>query len=350
MNKQTGKMSRPSCLLHVFPVKLGFKGHHRRMPTLIFKYRNTSFQSICVLGIGLGTLALLSPAHADLTLVIEQSATAAQTAPVPRTLTVLLHSGNARLEVSQGPIFLYEGKDGTVETLQPMDKTYDMTFLAELQQAEDPLPPGSGDQITTNLQLDLRKTDQTETIAGVTAQKYLVVGRLSYTRPEQQGGRHGKEGDRRGGGSDGGGNAGEGDKRRHLLALPHFSLGGEIWLSDAVKLPADKDATTFPLVQLAAAGAKPFWQTLADTLDKKKEIPLAARITFTKTTPADYAQVTDAYGGVTTYTATPASTTTATTMTVQSIAQAPLDAGLFEAPTDYRLIAAPVTPVDPGLP
>jgi len=134
------------------------------------------------------------------------------------------------------------------------------------------------------------------------------------------------------------------------VGLPQISIGGEVWLSDALKLPGK--ASTLPAIQLAAASGGPFWQALTVLLDKRHEIPLLARITVSRTQPGSGGPTPDQYGAVleTGQGTPPVTTTTVTTFTVQSFSSDTLDDTLFQAPLDYKLIAAPENPFVPGAP
>ena len=310
----------------------------------------------------------LGPSRGDVAIVAQQAAGTAPMPPAPETVRLFYKGRNARLEIADGPVLLYDGKSGIIHTLDTTHKTYYTTLVMQVQQAGDPIPPGMGSSVKEDAKLDLHQTDQTRTLAGVTARQYTLTGTITFTRSRPQGfrggggrggRRHGGGGfpggfpllgsatlDQNGGDGNGGGSGGEG-RRGGPLALPQWSLSGEVWLSDTLQFPASEDA--LPVAQLAAASAGPFLQPLADALGKHKGLPLLARITVTRTPPAGGRTV-DAYGGIMEGApATPAApTATATTLTVQSVSSAPLDDKLFQTPLDYTLVPAPPGPFVPG--
>jgi len=326
----------------------------------------------------------MSPAVADVAITaqqaitVQQAAGAAQTPPNPQTITLFYKGRDARLETAGGPVLLYDGKAGIIHTLDTAHKTYYTTLFTQVQQAGAPIPSGTGRQVKQDTKLDLRQTDQAKTIAGVTAHQYVLTGTITFTPSQPQGykrggGGRGGGGHRRGGGGfpgggfpggfplvgsatvdqNGGGYGGYGGRGGGTLALPQWSLSGELWLSDTLKFPAKED--TLPAAQLVAASAGPFLQPLADALDKHKGLPLLARITVTRTPPSSGGRTVDQFGGImegtpTTPAAPPAPTTTATTLTVQSLSSAPLDDKLFQTPLDYTLIPPPQDPFVPGAP
>ena len=307
----------------------------------------------------------MSPVQADVAITARQAASTVQTPPNPRTVKLFYKGRNTRLEITGGPVLLYDGKEGIIHTLDTAHKTYYTTLFTQVSQAGDLLPSGMGRNVKENTKLDLHQTDQTTTLAGVTARQYIVTGTITFTRSQPQGFRRGggRGGRRRGGfpggfpliGSasvdqtGGGGYGGGGGRGGDPLALPQWDLNGEVWLSDALKFPAKEN--TLPAAELAAASAGPFLQPLADALDKHKGVPLLARLTVTRTPPAGGRTV-DQYGGImdapTVTPATPA--TTATTLTVQAVSTDPLSDKLFQTPLDYTLVPAPADPFVPGAP
>ena len=246
----------------------------------------------------------LAPARADVALTVTQSAATGQATPVPRTARIFLKGDQTRLEVAGGPVLLYDGKAGIVHTLDTARKTYYTTLFDQARQPDIPAATAAPG-VRENSKLDLNRTDQTQTLAGVTARRYLVTGTVSYSaaapsRPafggQRGGGRGG--GRRRGGGGfpgmpiplfqDGGGFPGgngfpRGGSRGGAapVALPTWSLAGEIWLANSLKLPAKGDGLAF--AQLSAASAGPLLAPLADALGKHGTVPLLARVTVTRT-------------------------------------------------------------------
>ena len=60
-------------------------------------------------------------------------------------------------------------------------------------------------------------------------------------------------------------------------------VSGELWLSDAIRLPDDKKATDLPAIETAAYQGQLAYKPLTDSVNKNKDIPLDSRLTFTHT-------------------------------------------------------------------
>ena len=296
--------------------------------------------------------------RADVALTVQQSAGTGQSetntaAPAPQTFKLFYKGSNSRLEAAGGQVVLYDGKDGTIYTLDPAHKVYYTTLAMQIAEAGDPVPPGMDQRVSADTKLDVRKTDQVATIAGAGARKYTVTGTVKFDRKSpggygggrRGGGRRGGRGGFPGGfpgmpfgaqygmdGDDGGENGG-GRRDRAPLALPQWNISGEVWLADTVKFPDKADLLS--AAELAAPSAGPFLQPLADALAKQKGVPVLTKITVTHSQP-------DSAG------ADQPATVTATTLTVTDVSGAPLDDKLFETPIDFTLVAAPQDPYVPG--
>ena len=311
-----------------------------------------------------GTLLSVSAAvsRADVAITAQQTTSTGQTPPATRAIKLFFKGADARLEVAGKPILLYDGKGNILYGLDPARKTYYMTVPTEREPTD--LTAGLGGQAQENIKLDLRQTDQTLTLAGMAAHQYLVTGTVTFSRNRPQGSRR-SGGHRRGGGgfplfspatvdqNSGGygeGRAGGGESgQSRALTLPQWSISGEIWLSDTLKFPAKEN--TLLTAQVAAASAGPFQQPLADALDKHKGVPLLARITVTHIPASAGGRAVDQYGGVPEgQRAAPSPTSTATTLTIQSISTNPLADTFFRASLDDALVAAPLDAYDPNTP
>ena len=322
-----------------------------------------SFQShatACLLAAG--SLFGLVPAQADVTLQGQQTVGVGQAAPVSAAVRLFLQGANARLETAGEPTLVYDGKANILYGLDTARKSYYMTVPVE-EEPTDALPGGPG-ETKEDVKLDLHPTSQTLILAGQPAHRYTVSGTVTFTRDRPEGGGQGGGGGRRrrggrggfpgqnGGGDEnnGGGNGGRPGGRRTSAAdftPPQWSISGEVWLADGVKFPSKENTTL--AAQLAAASVGPFQQPLADELDKHHGLPLLARMTVTHTPASANGRQVNQYGGVGDSTAPrPVPTTTVTTFTVRSVSAAPLPAQLFQAPLEYALVAAPLTPYAPG--
>ena len=211
-----------------------------------------------------------------------------------------------------------------------------------------------------DVKVDLKSPDgaETRTYAGLTAREYDVSGSISakpsenWRRPAWRhirrrrglsrggGGFPGGGGGFPGGGGHrgrrGGGGVGRGGGKRS----PATQISGEVWLSDAAKLPDDKKATALPAAQELLSEGGPALKPLTDGLNKKKLLPLYSRITLTRA--ARRARGADQADGGRSTEAAPEQTVTTATQ-VKSLSQGTLDDALFQLPSDY-------TQVDPPLP
>ena len=312
------------------------------------------------------------PSLADLTLHGTEMAGIGKAAPVSQAVTLYLKGTNARLEVSGEPATIQDGKANTLYGLNTAQKTYYVTVPTEIE-------PGAGSPASEDVHLDLKSTGRTLTFAGQPAHQYTVTGTVTHPRPEGGFGRRGGGGGRRRGGRGGGGfplllpatagqtvgqnggddgddqgrseggRGGEGSGQGRRVTPAQWSMTGEIWLADAVKFPSKE--TTRLMAQLAGAASGPFQQPLADALDKHHGVPLLARITVDYIPASAEGRRINQYGGVVEgEPASAAPVTTFTTLTVQSLSEAPLSEALFQAPLNYTLVAAPLNPYVPGTP
>ena len=246
-----------------------------------------------------------------MTLFGQQTVGIGQAPPVSAAVHLYLKGANARLETAGEPTLVYDGKGNILYGLDTARKTYYMTVPVEVEPT-DALPSGVG-EVKEDTKLDLHETNQTMMLAGQLTHQYTVSGTVTFTRSRPEGmGQRGGGGRRRrggggggfpgqnGGGFPGGANGGEnGGERRPQAGTftpPQWSISGEIWLADELKFPAKENTSL--VGQLAAASSGP--------------------------------------------------TTTVTTFTVRSVSDAPLDPKLFQAPLEYALVAAPLTPFAPG--
>ena len=304
------------------------------------------------------------PAQADVTLFGQQTVGVGQAAPLSAAVHLYLKGANARLETAGEPTLVYDGKGNILYGLDTARKTYYMTVPVEVEPTDE--VPGGPGEVKEQTKLDLHETNQTMMLAGQPTHQYTVSGTVTFTRSRPEGmGQRGGGGRRRrgggggfpgqngggfpGGGTNGGGENGSGRRpQAATFTPPQWSISGEIWLADALKFPAKENTSL--VGQLAAASSGPFQQPLAEELDKHKGLPLLARMTVTHTPASANGRSVNQYGGVVEGgpVQRPVPTTTVTTFTVRSVSDAPLDPKLFQAPLEYALVAAPLTPFAPG--
>ena len=306
---------------------------------------------------GLGLVFLAASARADVKIVSEVTVTRQPdrgVGPAPAETVTTYYKGRfARVEVAGGPITLYNDDSDRVYTLDPAKKTY---YVLPLKQVQEGQAVAGSEDSNLEVKVDLKSPDgaETRTFAGLTAKEYDVSGSIS---PKPREGRSGgplggifgggggfpgggggfpggggHRGRRGGGGGQGGGQYGR--------QSPRTEISGEVWLSDAAKLPDDKKATTLPTAQQLFFGGGPALKPLTDSLNKKKLLPLYSRITETRA--ARRARGADQADGGQGMQASPEQTVTTATQ-VTSFSQGMLDDALFQLPSGY-------TQVDPPLP
>ena len=325
---------------------------HNRIPLALRRF------PLAVSGLG---LLSMTAAQADVKIVsqINVSGLLQGSEPnFPETLTAYYQGSRARLEITGGEIMLFDGAAGKVYRLAPDKKTYYVLSLKKLQEQQGRLTGPMAERMNLEVKTDLKAADaaDTKTITGLTAQKYQVSGSISL-QPKESGGGGGIFGGGGfpgggggfpggGGGFPGGGGGGHhhhgsgGGGRGSGRRTPATTISGEIWLSDALKLPSDKKASLVPAVQELLFGGDAALKPLAEALGKKNFLPLGSTITVTR--PARRARGGDQEesGSSSESQETPAQTIT-TTMHVQSVSQEPLPEALFQTPSGYNQVDPP---------
>lgn len=279
-----------------------------------------SFTAFSALAAGL-LLGFSAAARADVTLLGRQTVKVGQAAPVSAAETLFYQGANTRLETVGAPTLIYDGKANILYGVNTARRTYALTVPVPLDPADEiSLDP---DEVKIETTLDLHRTALARTLAGFAAHQYLVSGTVLFTRlppahrqalndQEEQ---HERESRRR---------------RSAAYVAPVWTIRGEIWLADVPKFPA-KEGTRLAS-QLVAVSAGPFEEPLADALEKHAGLPLLAQVVVTHV-PAKLPAV---------------PVVTVTSWNVRSVSDAPLAPKLFQAPLEYALVAAPITPFAPG--
>ncbi len=274
----------------------------------------------CLAAASLVGFAVL-PAGADITLQGRQTVRVGQAAPAAFSVTLRYQGANTRLDTTGEPTLIYDGKANILYAVSSARRSYSLSVPAPADPADE--VSLAADELSVETKLDLHGTGRAVTVAGLSAHQYTVSGTITFTRLRPA--RSEAENDQE--------EAREGEARRRRAAAyvpPFWSLRGEVWLADTVGFPSGENT---PLAaQLAAVSTGPFQQPLADALDKHKGLPLLAKITVIHTPAVPKA----------------VPVITLTTWTVRSVSDAPLDSKLFQAPLDYALVAAPLTPYAPG--
>ncbi len=273
--------------------------------------------------------------------------------PATQTVTTYYKGRYARVEVAGGPVTLYNDDAGRVYTLDPAARTYYVLPLKQVQEGQ-----GLADAGDSNLdvKVDLKSPDGAETrpYVGLTAKEYNVTGSISARPREGRSG--GPLGGIFGGGFPGGGGGfpGGGGRRGRRGGggtegrqgggqAARTEITGEVWLSDAARLPDDKKATALPSARLLFAGGGPALKPLTDDLNKMKLLPLYSRITEIRA--ARRARGANQADGGQPASASPERTETTATQ-VTAFSQAPLDDALFQLPAGYTQVDPPLTSRD----
>ena len=310
---------------------------------------------------GLGVTLFAAPAHADVKIVTDVTVTRQSTeggdagVPATQTVTTYYKGRYARVEVAGGPVTLYNDDAGRVYTLDPAAKTYYVLPLKQVQEGQAGTDSGNSN---LDVKLDLKSPDGAETrsYVGLTAKEYNVTGSISPAPREARsggplGGIFGGGGFPGGGGSfPGGGGGGHRGRRggggggqrggQGGQQAARTEISGEVWLSDAAKLPDDKKATALPSARLLFPGGGPALKPLTDALNKTKLLPLYSRITETRA--ARRARGANQADGGQPASASPERTETTATQ-VTAFSQVPLDDALFHLPSGYTQVDPPLT-------
>lgn len=312
----------------------------------------------CLTLSALGLALSAAPAGADVKIVSDVTVTRQSTeggdagVPATQTVTTYYKGRYARVEVAGGPVTLYNDDAGRVYTLDPAAKTYYVLPLKQVQEGQAGTDSGNLD-----VNLNLKSPDGAETrpYVGLTAKEYNVTGSISARSrenrsggplggilggggfPEGGGGFPGGGGGHRGrrGGGGGGQRGGQGGGQ-----AARTEISGEVWLSDAVRLPDDKKATALPTARLLFSGGGPALKPLTDDLNKTKLLPLYSRINETRA--ARRARGADQADGGQPASASPERTVTTATQ-VTAFSQASLDDALFQLPAGYTQVDPPLT-------
>ena len=271
-------------------------------------------RSVCVLAAVSLLCSASRPVRADLTVQGRQTTRAGAAAPATAAVSLFFQGANMRLEIAEAPTLIYDGKANILYGVNPARHRYYLSVPMPADPAEE--VSLTADEVKVETKLDLRGTGRIRTLAGLAAHQYALTGAVIYTllHPGRVHAENAQADER------------ERESRRKRMAayLPaQWSISGEVWLADTVKLPARENS--LPAVLLTAVSAGPFEEPLADAFEKHSGLPLLSFITVTHTPPVLNA---------------PASATQ-TTWTAQSVSEVSVGSVLFRVPPGYALVAAP---------
>ena len=282
-------------------------------------------------GCGLLVLTPAVRARADLKVMVEVSVSgmpepARRTgkAPTyPRQVTTYYRGDRARIEVTSGPITLYDYAADRVYILDPEKKTYTTESLRRVsgqppaKSSMVPVPRTSS-QSKMVVTLSAAATGEQKTIAGSQALRFTVTGSIDLERSMGSGAGF-PAGSQRRGGSGG-------------ALSPPIQVDGELWLADE-SVPTGIDPKysapllpAFAAVLSDAPDAKPLIVALMAQTPAQSGIPLASRFTLTARArrPAKGDQ-----------SSSPDAVTVVLTSDVKSISTDTLDDTLFALPASY---------------
>lgn len=253
---------------------------------------------------------------------------------LPHTVTAYYQGDNSRTEVAGGFAVLYNGKDGTTTVLDLAGKTYFVT-------SGQPTGQGGcggrgGRRMTMEGKANLKPAFGTQTLLGSQAQKYALTGflKMNFSGPPM-GPADPPPPDGSGRGTQPGGFGG---RRSGPRRPQEVTLTGDMWLSDAVKLPSSDKQALMPLLRELMPGGGPLLLPFAGSVVKTRELPLLAKVTLTPTPPpARPAGQGDDAGSA----PPPVPMPTVATFTVTSVSQSTLDPSLFAVPPGYTQAAPP---------
>ena len=259
--------------------------------------------------------ALLLPVRADVTVQGRQTVRTGPGAPTTAAVSLSCSGANSRLEIAGAPTLIYDGKANILYGVNTARRSYYLSVPMPTDPADE--VSLNADEVEVETKTDLHETGRTRTLAGRAAHEYSLTGTVIYTplhpKPVRAENEQADERER------------ESRQKRMAAYLPaQWSIRGEIWLADTVKLPAKENS--LPEVLLTAVSAGPFEEPLAGTFEKHSGLPLFAQITVTHTPPVPNAPA----------------TVTQTTWAAQSVSEALLGSAPFKAPSEYALVAAPL--------
>jgi len=238
----------------------------------------------------------------------------------PQIVTTYFKGPNARTEIDDTTIVIYNGKEGKVYTLDPRQKTYFVQTFKELVDAHPDAFSGQRGTLKVAADLTLSPGDGKRSIAGVDSAVFILSGTVTASAQRSGGGSGGLGGF---GGFGGGRRGGGGGGSRSRTPPKKVEVSGEYWLSDGLKLPDDKRATALPAIFWANQIQNYVFGPVSDSLLKKRDLPLDSRIAVTST-QSDGSQV-----------------TTTKTTEVTAVTQGPLADDLFLLPVGFTQVAPP---------
>ncbi len=256
----------------------------------------------------------------------------------PLTVTTCYKGKMARIEITDGPTFIYDGAANKVYVLHPDQKTYSPISPQQMFAQENGLPGALPAPIHFDTGLNLQKSDATATFLGQEAARYDLTATLTASRPS---GGFNRGGFRRrrfpgGGGFPGGFSGGmplqegdgfqggDGGTMRPRRTPPSIHIDGEYWLADGSVLPQENREAVLLLLQQTLMPGDPILDSLHTKLTKLKLMPLSSKVTM---------QIADPRSGST--------DSVVTTMEVKSIHAEALDDQLFHVPADYTRVTPP---------
>jgi hypothetical protein len=237
-----------------------------------------------------------------------------------------VRGNKAAVLVDGGATVIYDSAAKTATTLDSTERTYSVQTRDQLMAQGGPIGR-SAENIKLDAKVDVKRQTETKTIAGQSARRYTVTGRLTMS-PKQNGprGGGGRGGGRRGGGGfPGGGRFPGGFPFQRggsgMPQLPTIDLTGDIWLADSPPVQwdaKDKDAPLPLVAQLMPPN--PLVAPLTEKLSKLKGFPLESDLALSVSNkPGDPPTVVQC------------------TVEIESVGNGNVEDSAFQVPAEYKL-------------
>jgi hypothetical protein len=251
----------------------------------------------------------------------------------PQQVTVYYRGGNARTEIQEGSITIFNGKEGKVYLLNPAERTYVVKSVSEFCDPARSRTTSGSVSLKASSDITLSPGVGARTCAGIPTSPYEVSGTVILGAHKSGSGRSLLQGlgglpglgslGALAGIAGGGRHGGESRNSDSGVKPKKFEISGEYWMSESLKLPDERKASPLAAIYSDTQIQNFVFRPLSDSLSKLKSLPLDSRITV--------ASLSD--DGV--------QHTVTRTATVISVSQDPLPDNLFIVPAGYSKIVSP---------
>jgi len=277
----------------------------------------------------------------------------------PLTITTFFQGEKARMEVSDGRVYIFDNEKDTVYQLDTKFDTFRTGSIKNLLDFKSSVPKEQQTNISVSSDLSTGDPLDSDTFLTLETKSISLAGDAHISISGSSGGRRGGGGGgllggilgggihgiMYGGNGHGGGYGGGGEGNSVERAkYPAYNLLGKVWVSPANQLPREKHTIVVPLALQIMWGGSPLISNLSGRLDYIHELPLHSEITVTQSFADPNSDGDDAA----------LSNKIKTTFDVKSIAGNTVAATLFDIPNGYAKDDTPVyfpqlaLPVKPG--